>query len=221
MATPVTVRTEPGTTVRGRLVVDGDPAPLAGRTPFVIATPVGATLPDAMPPARARVNPDLSFEMHGARGRMQLRLNGMPESWWTRSVRRADVDVTDQLDLADAAAIDGVEVIVSTKPTAIRGTVTGASGADVDAVVLIFAQDERRWEESMTAAGTTIVRPMADGSFRSPTVRPGAYFVIALGTTAVKSDDLGDPDYLRELAPRATRIDVAEGQVQALALIVP
>ena len=221
MATPVTVRTEPGTTVRGRLVVDGDPAPLAGRTPFVIATPVGATLPDLMPSARARVNPDLSFELHGARGRVQLRLNGMPEGWWTRSVRRADADVTDQLDLADAAAIDGVEVIVSTKPTAIRGTVKRASGADVDAVVLLFAQDERRWEESMTAAGTTIVRPMADGSFRSPTVRPGAYFVIALGATAVKSDDLGDPDYLRELAPRATRIDVAEGQVQELALIVP
>jgi hypothetical protein len=219
--TPVTVRTEPGTTIKGRLIVDGDAAPLVGRAPFVVAAAVDEVLPVPLPSARARVNPDFSFELQGARGRVQLRLTGMPEGWWTRSVRRGGADLTDRFDVGDAAAIDGVEVIISTKPTGVRGTVKRPTGADVDAVVLLFAQDERRWEESMSAAGTTIVRPVEDGSFRTPTMRPGAYFAIALGTTDVRSDDLGDPDYLRELAPRATRIDVTEGQIPELALIVP
>jgi hypothetical protein len=201
-------------------VVDGDPALLAGHAPFIVAAAIDGTMPNQNP-ARARVEPDLSFEMHGARGRVQLRLVGVPDGWWTRTVRRNGADVTDGLETGQETAISGVDLVVSTKPTEVRGTVKHASGANVDAVVLLFTQDAARWEDSVRAAATTLVRPVEDGSFRSPRMRPGAYYVIALGTTEVRSDDLGDPDYLRELATRATRLDLAEGQVPELALMVP
>nr|MBA2354758.1 carboxypeptidase regulatory-like domain-containing protein [Acidobacteriota bacterium] len=218
--TNLVVRTAPGATIRGRLVVDGDAAALGGLVVYVLATPTESQAP-VQGSTRARVSPDLSFEMRGVRGRVQLRLVGVPEGWWTRAVRQGGTDATDAVEIGSASVIAGVELVVSTKPTALRGTVTHTSGTPADAVVLLFTRDEPRWEQSVNAAGTMLVRTGEDGHFRSPRVRPGRYYVVALGATEVKSDDFGDPEYLRALAPRATRIDVAEGQIPDVALIVP
>lgn len=214
------VRTDPGASLRGRLIIDGDAALLAGRSVFVVASLIDPHTP-VRGVERARVRDDLSFELRGIRGPVLLRIAGVPDGWWTRAVRIAGADGTDGVDPGGAASVDRVELVVSTRPTGVRGRVMRATGALADAVVLLFTRDERRWQQSMTAAGIMLVRPDEDGTFRTATVRPGPYYAIALDATEVKSDDLGDPDYLRELAVRATPIDVAEGQLPEMALIVP
>jgi hypothetical protein len=202
--TDLVVRTSAGGSASGRLIIDGDAARLTGRTVHVVAN----ALEFGTPFSRGVVRPDLTFTIAGIHGPSMLRINGVPEGWWTRAVRVRGRDVTDRIEVPAGTVQTDVDIIVSTTPTGVRGTVRRREGAPDDVVVMLFVRDAARWLESPTAAGITMVRPIEDGTFWT-SLRPGAYHAIAL-PAGVVGDRMSDPELLGALAPHAQPVDVGE-----------
>lgn len=213
------LRTQPGTTVRGRLVVEGDASQLRGRDVRVQATSISASR-TWNPQARAQVRPDLTFELVGVRGPSVLRIGNAPAGWWTRAVRVGGVDATDGHDFGVARTVVDVELVVSTRPSGLRGrVVTSAGGPATDAVVIGFDDDARRWGRPVVA-NTFMVRPVEDGTWSIDMLRPGSYRLVAVPAATARGDDLGDPDYLRELLPRARVVSVPEGETPEAVIVM-
>jgi protocatechuate 3,4-dioxygenase beta subunit len=214
--TGLVVTTQPGTTVRGRLVVDGDASRLRDREVRVQATFTGPWSEQA----RAVVRPDLTFELPGVRGPAVLRLGNAPDGWWTRTVRIGGVDATDGHDFGVARTVADVEIVVSTVPSGARGRVVAETGhAAVDAVVIGFDEDRRKWGQPVVA-NTFMVRPVEDGTWSIDRLRPGAYRLIAVPVSAARGDDLGDPEYLEALDRRARTVVIGEGRTPDVVLEV-
>ena len=122
------------------------------------------------------------------------------------AVRVGRVDATDGYDFGVARTVTQVEVVVSTTPSGLRGRVTdGEHAATPDAVIVGFDDDERKWGRAVVA-NTFMVRPVEDGTWSVDMLRPGAYRLVALPAAAVRGDDIGDPEYLRQLHPRGRTV---------------
>lgn len=210
------LRTQPGTTVRGRLVVDGPAPGLQGRDVWVHATPTGPWSHQA----RARVRPDLTFELAGVRGPAVLRLANAPDGWWTRTVRVGRQDATDGYDFGVARTVTDVEIDVSTRASGLRGRVlTAANTPAVDAVVIGFDQDARRWGRP-ALANTFMVRPVEDGTWAIDRLRPGRYRLVAVHAAEAHEDGLSDPEYLKALEARARTVMLGEGETPEVPLVL-
>lgn len=217
--TDVLVRTQPGTIVRGRLVVDGDASRLRGRDVRVQAASIGPAGRVSMQ-VSAAVRPDLTFELAGVHGPALLRLGNAPEVWWTRTVRVGRVDATDGFDFGAGRTIVGVEIVVSTKGSGLRGRVrTAGQASPPDAVVIGFDEDARRWGRQVVA-NTFMVRPTEDGAWAVDRLRPGTYQLVAVPAAQASDGDLEDPEFLRSLVPRARTVAVGEGETPEVDIVV-
>lgn len=213
--------TTPGSTVRGRITVEGDASALADRTLRISS--YAPHQEDGVPsfPGRGRVAPDLTFEITGLRGEQALTLQSLPEGWWVKDVRVSGQSALDGFDFGQGRALNGVELIVSTRLTGLAGSVSMPTGATAgDYAVVLFSEDETRWETAgpAQAAGARMVRPGLDGAFRMAGLRPGGYYVVAVPAADADSQVLADPDQLRELAGRARTVEIKEGEMTALTL---
>ncbi len=212
------IRTQPGTTVRGRLVVDGDASALRGRNIEVRATSM-ASWGAGDHPIRDRVKPDLTFELVGVRGPAVLRLGNAPDGWWTRAVRIGQVDATDGHDFGTGRTVVAT-VVVSTRRNGLRGRVSASvHGPAHDAVIVGFDEDERLRARAVVS-NTFMIRPVEDGSWSIDMLRPGAYRVVALPAASVRGDDLGNPEYLRHLYARGRSVVIEEGHTPEIVLEV-
>lgn len=216
----VPLTTSPGSTARGRVIIDGgDPSVLTGRTLRLSAMPTQPTLGlGAM--ARGRVAQDLTFTMAGLRGSSILILTNLPEGWWVKDVRVGGQPALDGFDFGSGRTLAAVDIIVSGSPSGLTGSVTLPTGGKADDyAVVVFPEDEQRWEQvSMMRGQAQVVRPGLDGAFKVPVLRPGSYFVLAVPAAQADSNAMGDPDHLRTLAGRARTVEVKEGQLTSITL---
>ncbi|BCS31946.2 hypothetical protein TBR22_A11500 [Luteitalea sp. TBR-22] len=216
----VPLTTSPGSTARGRVIVEGgDPSALADRTLRISGVP---TQPIVMfgSMVRGRVAPDLSFTATGLRGSLTLALNGLPDGWWVKDVRIGGQPALAGFDFGNGRSIGGVEIVVSGSPSGLTGTVTLPTGGKADDyAVVVFPEDEQRWEQvGMMRGQAQVVRPGLDGAFKVPVLRPGSYYVLAVPATQADWSVMGDPDHLRTLAGRARTVEVKEGQLTPVTL---
>ncbi len=214
----VSLTTVPGSTARGRLTLEGDPSALAGRTlsvGSVPARPFTFTVP-----GRGRVQPDLTFEISGLRGEQTIGVGNLPDGWWVRDVRVGGQSALEGYDFGHGRAFTGLEIVVSTQPTGIAGTVTLPTGATAaDYAVIVFPEDEALWEWSIgRQPRSRVVRPALGGTFRITGLRPGSYYAMAVSAAQADSEVILDPDQLRELTGRARTIDVPDGGLASLTL---
>jgi hypothetical protein len=218
----VALTTSPGSTARGRIVVEGgNPGGLANRELRIGSYSVGPTAYMGFGfPSRGRAAADLSFEMKGVRGTQMLSVQGLPEGWWTKELRVAGQVVTDGFDFGNGRTVSGVEIVVSGLPTGLTGTVTLPTGATAsDYAVVLFPEDESRWESSPgMGMGARIVRPGLDGAFKLQGVKPATYFILAVPASQAEYQTLNDPDQLRLLAGKARTIEVKDGTMSPVTL---
>ena len=145
----VLLQSTPGSSISGRLIFDGDPAP---STRGMGIEPAPAD-PDRTPLSngsigRADVRPDLTFAMDGIHGPRHLTVANPPAGWMLKSVVAAGVDVTDvalPFGTRDQSLSD-VIVVLTNRLTELSGTVSDSRGQLVtDCSVLIFSSDRDRW----------------------------------------------------------------------------
>ena len=106
-----------------------------------------------------------------------------------------------------------VEIVVTNRGATITGIVSDARNRQMgDYTVVAVAADRQRWYPQ--SRFMAFARPGPDGGFVVRGLPPAEYFVMALdrmqGTEA--SGEWQDPMFLDLMAPKATRVILAEGQ---------
>jgi hypothetical protein len=161
----VSVQTNVGATVSGRVVVEGTapPAAAAGTpgsgarpTPTRVSLPPAATAGYSMAfssSAPATVRPDGTFELTGVRGIVNVAAQSGQAA--LQSVSRGGRDISGQpLALLGTERIDDLVIVMTRETGRIDGVVNDAGGQAVTgAPVLVFPDDPARW-----SAGSPFVR---------------------------------------------------------------
>ena len=215
------VRTSTGSTVTGRITFDGDAAGLQPRDIGVSPRPVDFDLSPIIGSGyRALVHDDWTFEMAGLSGPRRFALSALP-GWSLKEVRVNGRDITDSpmpFGTKDDS-LSGVEVVMTDRGAGIAGTVSGARNQPVaDYTVVVAAADRQRWYAQ--SRFMAFARPGPDGGFVVRGLPPAEYFVMAVDRMQGNegSGEWQDPMFLDLMAPRATRVTVAEGQRLSIGL---
>ena len=201
----------PPPTISGRIVIDpAQAAALTANTFWVTASAVDLPPTAYFISQLVRVAEDLTFELTASIGRYMISVISRPAGWSVRSLRVNNIDVTDDgIDVKPNERITGVEVELTNKVTTISGIVTDARGAPAkNCWTVVFAADSRRWTPYSRYRAT--LRSDQDGQFKTTSLPPSDYYIIALETT--EPPPTGDPDFLERIGAKATSFSLREGE---------
>lgn len=163
------------------------------------------------------VGADGGFARRGPSGQVVLRVDGLPRGWVLKSVLIGGRDYAGlPIDLRPGQVLADVNVVVTNAFPTLTGRLLGAAEGPGRGTVLLFPTDPSRWLEA--AANVRIARGDLSGTYRFESVRPGEYFVIALGR--MQQWQMNDPSFLDEQRGRARRIAITASQPEPLDLKV-
>jgi len=208
----VVLAADAGGLVAGRVVTDtGGALPSSSlRVTTTSATYTPSNIPFKEGQDDGLVAADGRFSRKGASGRSFIRVQSLPPRWALKSVAIGDKDVTDlPSEIRSDRPIDNVIVVVSNHLPAVTGKVTVDGSKTTEGTAVLFPVDSARWSEY--AGSLRAARTDTGGTYRFDNVRPGEYFLIALGS--VLSWQVNDPQFLESLRERATRVTVGDAAV--------
>ena len=221
----VVLRLRPAATIGGKVVFqDGnqpDPNDLA-KIPVLIRPADGSDL-GGIPQARIESNgtfrsvglPPGDYVITPLISRVR-----MSETWTTVALTSGGTDLLGGAVRLDSSDVTDVQVVLSTRPAEVSGTVRSRSAAQValPTRVIMFPKSERLrgfYYAHPSLKRVTQINVSSLGEFRV-TVPPGEYFVAAI------SNDLPEvwmtADYLAQLMPWATPIRLGIGDKVTVAL---
>ena len=214
------VQTSAGARMTGRVVVEGAAFPpdamakvKVSVSPVLQGTGVSAVLLSS----GAEVQRDGTFEVRGLIGSRLVRVGGLPAGAALKSVRANGMDVTDDGLEIGQADVGDVEIVVTTTPAKVTGTVTDSAGKpEREYVVVVFADDKRRWTAPLNRFVVS-TRPGADGVFTLSAMPPGNYLAVAL--TSAEAGEWAEPDNLDRLRAKATAFTLADRESKSLVLV--
>lgn len=227
--TNLELRLRPGVSVSGSVVFDGTATRPSLEAMQIMVIGVSQTTSavelamSMMQGVSGRVAPDLTFMVKGVvpnRYRVSANLPGMlfgavmPNATWTlKSIRIGEgPDLADTpFEIPPGPDLTGLVVTLTDRPTLITGKVMDGEGRPSSAFpIIVFSTDPSHW-----AAGSRRVqqvRPASDGSYRIRGLPAGEYYVGAV--TTLDLEDLFDPSFLKQIAPVAFRLTLADGEAR-------
>ena len=141
----------------------------------------------------------------------------IPLSGWTvKSIQAGGVNLIERPLELESADISDLTVTLSDRNAELSGTVTGASGPNDDATVVVFPVDYQAWITNGRSPRRTVsVVADRNGAYQLRLPPPGDYIVAAVLNTRTGGLELAD---YAALARLGTRLSVAEGDKKTLAL---
>jgi protocatechuate 3,4-dioxygenase beta subunit len=212
--TQLNVITSKGTTISGRILVEGDRF-RDSRTPLpfdiVSADPDFAPPPAQFRPWTIRVNPDSSFQIDGLHGPVRFTSSAAPVGWFLKSVDIAGRNAADEPVVLGGP--DGwrgqVPIVFSSAGADIAGRVVNGRNEPVGTyVAIVFPVDRQRWHIGSRYSRTAY--PDEEARFTLGTLPPGDYFVAAVD--ALPGGAMEDPELLARLTTVARRVALAAGE---------
>jgi protocatechuate 3,4-dioxygenase beta subunit len=209
-----------GGTVRGEVVTDdGSPLPpgfnrMQVRPPF---TPHARMMVSVLHPDNGRVQSDGSFEVRGVLNDTVLSIGPLTGEWTLKSIEVEGRDIADlPLPVEHGKSLSGVRVVLTNRPTVIRGVLRDEKQNPAEGTVIVFAEDSAKWREG----SRTIRAARLDqrGVFMFKGLPAGDYFLVALNT--VQNGQWYDPDFLERLKDRARRVSIADQEAKHMDLVV-
>ena len=202
-----------GVPVSGHLRVEGETTQSIASVRLLLQpADLGGLMFGPMP--TQQVKPDGSFQLDDVGAdRYTVSLAGLPEGFYVKSVRSANLDV-----LAAGLEIAGIspaplDVVLSPNAGQVAGTVLDSrtqKAAAMMMVVLVPQEKERREREAFYQTATTDF----SGQFTFKSVAPGEYRVYAW-----EEAEYGawmDPDFMKPLESRGEAVSIQEGGRQAI-----
>jgi hypothetical protein len=212
------IRTDRGAALEGKVEAEGGSALPAGLRLTVYeveyAAPVAAGASTSGP--SFNVGADGRVAIASLLGPKIFRVSGLPDGWALRGIWLDDSEVTDvAVDLKSTAAPRQLRVVVTTRGAAISGTVTVGGRPLPEARVLIFPDDEARWNGPSSRFVKSALAA-SDGRFALRGLLPAKYRVAAFDY--IEDNAWNDPDLLRTFKGRSETIEIAEGDNRTLTL---
>lgn len=215
----VIVRLSPGATIAGQVTFDSGlpPLPAGTVTPrvTVMVSPGDAMNMFGIGNVRSVTgDADLAFTLTGLIGEYLVRGN-TPGAYLKSVLLESGQDITDTPhEFKDG---DHITLVMTTRTSAVQGTVTDAQGAPVtDAMITLFSEDKTGWRQN--SVHTRRAGADANGQFRIMGVLPGRYLI-----TAESRDVLGpltDASGFEQLAKGATSLVVGDAEQRTVNLKV-
>jgi hypothetical protein len=172
----LSVGTQPGIGLAGRMVFpEGPPSSplpitIAFRRPEIEAgmLEVAATMGD-----------EWRFFGSDLFGPYVVRVSSLPRGWVVKAVTVAGADITDVPTTFTRQDDGQLEIVLSSRPSAIEGEVRGeAPGRPLDATVYVFSGERASWTLSLPRTVRSDVQP--NGRFSVTGLAAGRYYAIAI-----------------------------------------
>ena len=211
----VTVQTLPGSTIRGRVILDGTQSQTIGHVTIeaVAADPDFAPFFGGGASAEVRAT-DGVFQIEKAIGARRLHVTRMPGGWMLKRISVHDSDITDVVLSfgTEKQSLTDVEVVLTDEVSEVAGMVADARGASAtDALVVAFPRDPaQRFAGSRFFAMAPV---SAAGAYRLRALPPATYFVAVIDRSPGADEEAWqDAAPLERIARDATVVTVTEGQ---------
>ena len=208
-----------GGAVRGRVASD-DGTPVPGLEELVVrAQPLtwAARMSTLGGPDSGRVKADGTFEVKGLLGPVVLSIRPLTGDWTLKGVELEGRDLADDpIEVRHGEMKEGVRVVLTNRPTHVRGALLDDKQQPAEGTVVIFPEDTSRWREHSRTVRSA--RPDQHGEFSIKGLPAGKYLIAAVDY--VQDGQWYDPEFLAELRPRADRLSLADGESKRLDLTV-
>jgi sarcosine oxidase gamma subunit len=120
-------------------------------------------------------------------------------------------DIADEPFDLGSTDVNGVVVTFTTRGTRLSGAVRSERGRpDPETSVLLYPASPSAWTPTVSSFRMRSVRTSATGTYSMTSIPPGEYYVVAVAEETFPGWQ--DPKRLAELARRATRVRIADGQ---------
>lgn len=216
-ASGVVLRLSGGATVRGRLVVETDPAkpaPPAQQRFTVFLDPASGHANLGQPSTAVSPANSADFELPGVQpAEYFVRVQAFPGPWQVKSIQWRDRDLTTSpLDATATDDLSGVVVTVTNLIPTLTGAVRDARGMPSDAAIVVAfpAQPAMRLNTGLWPTRLAAAPISSSGTFRITSLPAGEYFVAAIDAARVAT--WREPEVLTQLERAATRVTLAWGQ---------
>jgi hypothetical protein len=187
---------------------DGD-APQTTDTLRIFTQP-GNRMPMFGPSPSATAGKDLKFTLSNLFGPVLIRA-GVNREWALKAVMLGSTDITDTPVEFKKEHSGHLQIVVSTRPAFVEGTVTGDDGAPVEqAMVVIFPEDKDGWKAGSPRMRTAV--STKGGKYITTGLIGGRYYALAVPFRSLALMPDTPPEIFEALARDATRFVVAQDE---------
>ncbi len=190
-----------------------DPLPQAIQLRIIAARPADDLVSSG---TLVRTNADGTFNGASSPGAAVIELAGAPPGWHLKQILQRGADVTDSgIRLSAGESTDGVEVVLTRRPTTVAGAVIDSSKRAVhEYSVAVFSKDRDRWGYRSRYVATA--RPNQQGQFSIKGLPPGEYLAVAVDY--LEQGESRDPAFLESVRDFAKLLTVGDADTQTVVL---
>ena len=206
--------------VAGRVVVEGDtplPTPLSKLTVRALPVDRDTAVNIGGMPDNGRIRDDGSFELKSIAGQVRLTVGPPADGWAIRQIDQNGRDLTSQPFETAGQTLDGFVITLTNRFPTVTGTLHDAKGkAVLEGSAIVFPEDPSLWLEDLRAI--RIARVDQSGVFTIKALRPGKYLCVAVSSAV--NNQWNDPEYIESLREAATPVNLEEGEMKKIDLVV-
>jgi hypothetical protein len=212
--TGLVVRLRPAVTMKGRVVIESDPAkpPVQAPPRHSLALDPAGGQPWLGMPSRFQAEGATEFEIVGVlAGEYWLRV--LSSGWLVKSIQwRGREYAQAPFDTTNADDLSGVVVTMTNAVPVMTGAVRAPdnTAAESGLVIVFPTQPAQRVNAGLSSPRMRSAAIESNGTYRLTTVPAGDYFVAAISRARLAT--WRDPDFLAQIERQATRVTLTWGQ---------
>ena len=211
------VVTQPGTTVSGQ-VVFAEGTPQNTPTALRVFTQPAERVMVMGPQPNVTVGSNLQFTLNDLFGPQLIRLGGLPPGQALKAVMLGATDITDTPVEFKSEHSRQLQIVVTTRASALDGTVTDdRAEPSQDVMVLAIPDEKTSWKLGSPRLRMTLV---SKGKFELRGLLAGRYHVVALPRSRMMLTSDTSPEAYEALVKEATTVVVGEDDKRTLDLRV-
>lgn len=163
------------------------------------------------------MNGDGTFELKAVAGPVVLSIGTLTGDWTLAIVELDGRNLADDpIEVRHGETLHGVRVVLTNRPTHLRGALLDEKHQPADGTVVVFPDETSRWREDSRTIRTA--RPDQHGEFSIKGLPAGTYLIAAVDD--VQDGQWYDPEFLADLRSRAERVSLAAGESKRIDPIV-